>query len=103
MRLRTLLSKINPKSVLALTATAGPPVIKDICHTLHIRNPNREGENVIEAGTKVLSCNRDNIDVEIEFVNSDEDKLSKVSTMFVFISSPRAPLKSPTLLILSSC
>jgi len=52
-------------------------VIKDICHTLHIPNLDSENEN----GTKVMSSNRDNIDVVIEFVNSDEDKLSKVSPL----------------------
>lgn len=62
--------------MLALTATAGPPVINDICHTLQIPNPDSENEN----GTMVMSSNRDNIDVAIEFVNSDEDKLGKVSS-----------------------
>eukprot|EP00985_Skeletonema_marinoi_P013513 scaffold6716_cov75-Skeletonema_marinoi.AAC.1 len=36
LRVRSLMSLIQPKSVLALTATAGPMVVKDICNTLCI-------------------------------------------------------------------
>ena len=74
-----MVSKLNPKSILALTATAGPPVIRDICHALSIPIPQGkiEGDEV-DNGTKVLSCNRDNIDVVVEFTNSEEERLTKV-------------------------
>lgn len=72
--------KLNPRSILALTATAGPPVIEDICHTLGVPLKSRETEDPTEDGTKVLSCNRDNIDVAVEFTSNDEERLAKVST-----------------------
>jgi len=66
---------IDPKSVLALTATAGPRVIEDICQTLEIPNTNKE-ESV--DGVLTLSTNRDNIDVQCLFLSSQEERLKKV-------------------------
>jgi Superfamily II DNA helicase len=79
LRLRTLVSKLKPRSILALTATAGPPVIKDICHTLHVPMKITETEDQMEDGTKVLSCNRDNIDIVVEFTSNEDERLTKVS------------------------
>lgn len=87
-----MLSKLEPASVLALTATAGPPVIHDICHTLHIPTCNVnetssngdgfiESEAVADGGTKILSSNRDNIDVAVKFTNSEEKRLTIVSSL----------------------
>ena len=64
LRIKTLLPMIEPKSVLALTATAGPMVVRDICNTLCIPLNDIEGTAAVDAdGVKVLNCNRDNIDV----------------------------------------
>lgn len=86
-----MLSKLNPQSVLALTATAGVPVINDICHTLHIPQC-KSNDKVItdndkyspkenDDGTHVLSSNRDNIDVAVSFTNSEEKRLNIVSQL----------------------
>ena len=89
---------LEPRSVLALTATAGPPVIRDICHTLKIpmtkENMNSVDqmkknniklsydfeENNFQNGIKVMNCNRDNIDVAVAIVNNEEERLSMVRT-----------------------
>jgi ATP-dependent DNA helicase Q4 len=84
LRVRSLMSLIQPKSVLALTATAGPMVVRDICNTLCI--PLDDGQCTINdeipssldssnngVGVKVLNCNRDNIDV-FSLVLQDNDE-----------------------------
>mmetsp|Transcript_25716 Transcript_25716/g.39389 ORF Transcript_25716/g.39389 Transcript_25716/m.39389 type:complete len:1516 (+) Transcript_25716:65-4612(+) len=87
LRLPTLLPRLEPQSVLALTATAGPPIAKDICRTLHIPlNEDRAHRHSEESspisiaseehGVKVLSCNRDNIDVAVSYVSDEDERLS---------------------------
>ncbi|KAL7501544.1 hypothetical protein ACHAWT_009813 [Skeletonema menzelii] len=83
LRVRSLMSLIQPKSVLALTATAGPMVVKDICNTLCIpfdgqctinnEIPSSLDSTNNDAGVKVLNCNRDNIDV-FSLVLQDQDE-----------------------------
>lgn len=82
LRVRSLLSLIEPKSVLALTATAGPMVVRDICNTLCIPCDGQGTNQVIPSsletvnngiGVKVLNCNRDNIDV-FSIVLQDHDE-----------------------------
>lgn len=82
LRVRSLLSLIQPKSVLALTATAGPMVVRDICNTLCIpcdgQGTNQAIPSSLETenngiGVKVLNCNRDNIDV-FSIVLQDHDE-----------------------------
>jgi ATP-dependent DNA helicase Q4 len=82
LRVRSLLSLIEPKSVLALTATAGPMVVRDICNTLCIpcdgQGTNQAIPSSLETanngiGVKVLNCNRDNIDV-FSIVLQDHDE-----------------------------
>ena len=68
------MSKISPQAVLALTATAGPPVINDICSTLGICNEAKDQEK----GVAVFDCNRDNIDVAVNFVGNAEERLNMV-------------------------
>lgn len=84
LRVRSLMPLIDPKSVLALTATAGPMVVRDICSALCIPhvdpNPNEcpspslsltpsDGSN----GVQLLDCKRDNIDViSLVLHNHDE-------------------------------
>lgn len=78
LRIRSLLPLLDPQSVLALTATAGPLVIKDICHTLNIPNtmPARDSNDLIDKGVMVLDCNRDNIDVATMVLDNDDNRRS---------------------------
>ena len=80
LRVKSLLPLIEPKSVMALTATAGPMVVRDICHTLCIpldECPNTK--EVDESGVKVLNCNRDNIDVFTLVLQSNDERQYLVS------------------------
>ena len=92
MRVRSLLPLIEPKSVLALTATAGPMVIRDICNTLciphdglsldtegHLSLPTAPTKNTDSNGVKVLNCNRDNIDVFSLVLQSNDERRYLVS------------------------
>ncbi len=85
LRVRSLIPLIEPKSILALTATAGPMVVRDICNTLCIpfegvpsSPPSIEASinsdvNLNTGGVKVLNCDRDNIDVfSLVLQNNDE-------------------------------
>ncbi|GAX26595.1 ATP-dependent DNA helicase Q4 [Fistulifera solaris] len=76
MRLATMLEIIQPKSVLAMTATAGPRVVDDICRSLSIIAPS-EGVDLSEA-VHIMSSDRDNINVESIFLSSQEERLSKL-------------------------
>jgi superfamily II DNA helicase RecQ len=68
-----------------LTATAGKPVIDDICRTLRINENGKSTEGLIQSNdpsmcsVKVLSSNRDNIDVSAVFLQNEEQKLHMVS------------------------
>jgi len=91
LRMRSLLPLIDPKSVLALTATAGPMVVRDICNTLRIPydkaniclpSPdftsstiqcNSNCENAL-SGVKILNCNRDNIDVFTLVLETNDER-----------------------------
>lgn len=89
LRLRTILAKLNPESVLALTATAGPAVISDICHVLQINEEHKSNQEIkmkdlnCDEGVKVLNCNRDNIDVEVRFVTDEENRLKILMDLLV--------------------
>jgi superfamily II DNA helicase RecQ len=106
LRIRSLLSTLQPRSILALTATAGPMVVRDVCCALDIPHDtqhesiisrhipdiheqikddtrmmaldNEEDTNV-DCGVKVLSCNRDNIDVATLVFDHEEHRRSMVS------------------------
>lgn len=70
LRLRSILAKmIQPRSVLAITATAGPSVAHDICRTLQIPDCD---------GMKISKTDRDNIDVKCLFLDSQEERLAKL-------------------------
>jgi ATP-dependent DNA helicase Q4 len=76
MRLATTLEIIQPKSVLAMTATAGPRVVDDICRTLNITPPS---EGVYSSpAVQIMPSDRDNINVQSIFLSSQEERLSKV-------------------------
>lgn len=75
LRVKSLLPMIEPKSVMALTATAGPMVVRDICNTLCIPLNNTEGTDAVDAdGVKVLNCNRDNIDVFMLVLQTNDER-----------------------------
>ena len=82
LRIRSLLPLIEPKSILALTATAGPMVIRDICNTLCIPyDGNRDvggcsssPSQLNDDGVKVLNCDRDNIDVFSLVLQSNDER-----------------------------
>jgi superfamily II DNA helicase RecQ len=81
LRLRSIMAMIQPQSVLAITATAGPKVVDDICHILDIqRNIEVAGTAVRPSGDgiRVMNCDRDNIDISCYTLSSQEQRLSKV-------------------------
>lgn len=78
LRVKSLLPLIEPKSVMALTATAGPMVVRDICNTLCIPLE-RPGATLDASGVKVLNCNRDNIDVFAMILQSNDERQYLVS------------------------
>ena len=82
-----MLDVIQPESVLALTATAGPQVIDDICRTLGIpegRAPDFTDVSLSESdnarrgsegdGVRVLSAERNNIDPAVLVLDSEGDR-----------------------------
>lgn len=82
LRVKSLLPLINPKSVMALTATAGPMVVRDICNTLCIPLDESSGACGLNAGgVKVLNCNRDNIDVFTMILQSNDERQYLVSAL----------------------
>ena len=88
LRIRSLIDLIAPLSVLAVTATAGPKVISDICRSLDIptiSDFSTESENGYN-GVKILGCDRDNIDVSCVVLPSEEARLHLVSVVFFFLA-----------------
>jgi superfamily II DNA helicase RecQ len=93
LRLKSMVNMIQPESVLAITATAGPKVVTDICRTLNIdKNMSEEADN----GVRVMKCNRDNIDVRCLLLTSQTERLKKVRLDKCLISK-----KADTLLLLT--
>jgi len=58
---------------LALTATAGPPVINDICQVLDIQRVDNDD------GVMVVKADRENIDVSAVFVSDEIERMDLVS------------------------
>jgi hypothetical protein len=83
LRLCSIVDLIDPKSVLAITATAGPHVIKDICRSLRIENGPRIPSCDGDCGVRINRSNRDNIDVRCLLLNSQEERLAKVRDHFL--------------------
>jgi GRF zinc finger/DEAD/DEAH box helicase/SAP domain len=87
LRLRSMVDMIEPRTVLAVTATAGPRVVGDICQTLSIPSgasyasslqynaPSTDDE---ATGVRITKTDRDNIDVSCIMLNTQEERLSKV-------------------------
>jgi superfamily II DNA helicase RecQ len=84
LRLRSVIDIIQPKSVLALTATAGPKVVRDLCVSLDIQKPASAYNKMISdsdienVGVRISKTDRDNIDVQCFLVDHEEDRLVKV-------------------------
>ena len=74
LRLRSLLDFIEPRSVLAITATAGPPIVRDICLYLQIQ-AEEDSSSSKASGVKILNSERENIDVFCRFMENDESRL----------------------------
>ena len=89
LRIRGLTELLDPRSVLALTATAGPAVVGDICRALGIPGGGVDvdvkggawGAVEPSSGVKVLECERDNIDVAAMVVDTDDERRRIVSVM----------------------
>jgi ATP-dependent DNA helicase Q4 len=91
LRIRSLLNSIEPQSVLAVTATAGPPIVRDICRYLQIPD-GTDGATESEIGVKILKSDRDNIDVFCKIMDNDESRVSLVQRLLL------KPLRKPTAL-----
>ena len=103
--MKSLIPLIEPKSILALTATAGPMVVRDICNTLCIPfngrgldgkgqllpspekqiNESRVFDDSNSEGVKVLNCDRDNIDVFSLVLQSNDERRYLVSALGSFV------------------
>jgi superfamily II DNA helicase RecQ len=89
LRFKSLLNLMQPRSVLAITATAGPRVIADINNTLGIQDCSEIStcsDSVAPAqkdGILVMKSDRDNIDVSTMMLPNHEERLSMVSGRFV--------------------
>lgn len=82
LRVKSLIPLIEPKSVMALTATAGPMVVRDICNTLCIPLVEEPGTRALDVGgVKVLNCNRDNIDVYTMLLQNNDERQYLVSVI----------------------
>ncbi len=79
LRLQYLVKALEPRSVLALTATAGPPVIQDICQALDIQHADTLRD---KDGVMVVKADRDNIDVSAVFVSDEIERMDFVSDIF---------------------
>ena len=79
-----MMDMIEPKSVLAITATAGPRVVSDICRTLQIENnshtPGHAVQNLSPSseGVKISKTDRDNIDVSCLLLDTQEERIGKL-------------------------
>lgn len=108
LRLRSMLNMIQPQSILAITATAGPRVASDICRTLQIADGSSQqvtGEGATtNEGVRILKTDRDNIDVCCLLLDTQEQRIGKVSHCSRHgSSSSRSALVSQTFLLSCSC
>jgi ATP-dependent DNA helicase Q4 len=86
LRLASMIDLIQPKSLLAITATAGPRVVQDICQTLGILDCSRPAETPSageekeneDTGVRIMKTNRDNINVTSFIVDNHEQRINMV-------------------------
>jgi superfamily II DNA helicase RecQ len=99
LRLQSIIDLISPRSILAMTATAGPKVVDDICRTLSIDiTPDANF-----SGVRVSKTNRDNIDVKCLFLNTQEERISKVCFAMKTKSVSRLQFSLQVSILRSSC
>ena len=85
LRFKGFLKIMKPKSILAITATAGPRVIRDIGQTLNMDFPESITEESPETAMdeneslKIIRSGRDNIDVMGKFMSNQEERLAVVA------------------------
>jgi ATP-dependent DNA helicase Q4 len=77
LRIRSMVQIIQPQGIVAITATAGPRVVDDICRALEIPRSHEEGASS-DSGVRVMNSNRDNIDVRCFVLSTQQERLSKV-------------------------
>jgi RecQ family ATP-dependent DNA helicase len=104
LRFKGFLKIMKPKSILAITATAGPRVIADIGHTLDIKLSESESvskdspEKLIEnqhESIKIIRTGRDNIDVMCKFMSNHEERLAVLSGILTRGVSKKHDKKRP--------
>lgn len=76
LRLKSMIEMIQPSSVLAITATAGPQVVTDICQTLGIGASHSGVES--DDAVRISDTDRDNIDVACAILSTQTERLTKV-------------------------
>ena len=94
LRLGSTVDVIRPKSILAITATAGPRVISDVCSSLGIESlTERPGAPpcLDNGGVLLMDSNRDNIEVSCEVLGSQEERLARLKALL----KPRGDTKKP--------
>jgi ATP-dependent DNA helicase Q4 len=86
LRFKGFLNVMKPKSILAITATAGPRVIRDIGQTLGLDFPESITEespktftDIENESIKIIRSGRDNIDVMGKFMSNQEERLAVVA------------------------
>ena len=102
LRFKGFLKIMKPKSVLAITATAGPRVITDIGQTLGMDLPQSINEESPKTSTdiehesmKIIRSGRDNIDVMGKFMANQEERLSVVAGILTPLVANRSDDKMP--------
>lgn len=90
LRLPTLLEMIRPVSVLAITATAGPLVVQDICRALYIprsatNDTACQSKLSQDEGVRIMNVDRDNIDVRCSLFDTQGERLNKVGVYPVLV------------------
>eukprot|EP00536_Pseudo-nitzschia_multiseries_P005577 jgi/Psemu1/190921/e_gw1.107.107.1 len=102
LRFKGFLKIMKPKSVLAITATAGPRVIADIGETLGMHKSESCSTEMPENGTyiqsesiKIIRTGRDNIDVMGTFMTNQEERLAVVAGILTPCGTAQYDKKQP--------
>jgi ATP-dependent DNA helicase Q4 len=102
LRFKGFLKVMKPKSILAITATAGPRVIRDIGQTLGMDFPESITEDSPETsmdteheGLKIIRSGRDNIDVMGKFMSNQEERLATVAGILTPFGANSTDKKNP--------
>ncbi len=92
LRIKSLLRSIEPQSVLAITATAVPRVVDDICHSLGVETGVEKATEAKErhkydSGVLILQSNRENVDVACIMMSNQDERLATVRSTTVVVES----------------